>query len=223
MDRREADEIELQEEQLYALQLLQELPDKYKTVPYIEGNLMDQVKQTRLLGIIISSDLTWHANTANIVHRCYQRMVILRKLYGFSIPVVDMVHIYTMYIRSVAEQSSVVWSSDLTRGEEYDLERIQKVALRIILAELEDYTDYESALVISKLQTLKARRTQLRLRFAVKCTKTDRAKDMFPVNNQNGVNLRYPEKYEVTMASTGRLANSAIPTMQRQLNKHARS
>ena len=32
MDLREADEIELQEEQLYALQLLQELPDKHKTV-----------------------------------------------------------------------------------------------------------------------------------------------------------------------------------------------
>ena len=100
----------------------------------------------------------------------------MRKLYGFSIPVVDMVHIYTMYIRSVAEQSSVVWSSDLTRGEEYDLERIQKVALRIILAD--DYTDYESALKISKLQTLKSRRTQLRLRFALKCTKTERTKDM---------------------------------------------
>ena len=182
---------------------------------------MDQVKQTRLLGVIISSDLTWHANTADIVHRCYQRMVILRKLYGFSIPVVDLVHIYTMYIRSVAEQSSVVWSSDLTRGEEYDLERIQKVALRIILAD--DYTDYESALKISKLQTLKSRRTQLRLTFALKCTKTERTKDMFPTNNQNGVHLRYPEKYEVTMASTGRLANSAIPAMQRQLNNHARS
>ena len=112
-----------------------------------------------------------------------------------------------------------MWSSDLTRGEEYDLERIQKVALRIILAD--DYTDYESGLKISKLQTLKSRRTQLRLRFALKCTKTERTKDMFPTNNQNGVYLRYPEKYQVTMASTGRLANSAIPTMQRQLNNHA--
>ena len=88
---------------------------------------------------------------------------------------------------------------------------------------INDYTDYESVLEMSKLQTLKPRRTQLRLRFATKCTKTERAKDMFPLNNQNGVHLRYPEKYEVTMASTGRLENSAIPTMQRQLNKHARS
>ena len=187
---------------------------------HMEGNLLDQVQQTRLLGVIISSDLTWHANTADLVHRCYQRMVILRKLYGFSIPVVELVHIYCMYIRSVAEQSSVVWSSDLTRGEENDLERIQKVALRIIFAE--DYSNYDCALKAANLQTLKARRTQLRLRFAIKCTKTERANDMFPEKIKNGVNIRCPEKYEVTMASTGRLGKSAIPTMQRQLNKHAR-
>ena len=45
---------------------------------------------------------------------------------------------------------------------------------------------------------------------------------MFPEKIKNGVNIRCPEKYEVTMASTGRLGKSAIPTMQRQLNKHAR-
>ena len=77
-------------------------------------------------------------------------MLILKKLYQFSIPVEDMVHIYCMYIRSIAEQSSVVWSSSLTKGEEYDQERIQKVALRIIFSN--NYITYEHALSVTNLQ-----------------------------------------------------------------------
>ena len=43
---------------------------------------------------------------------------------------------------------------------------------------------------------------------------------MFPVKVQT-VNTRNPEKYAVTKARTSRLALSAIPTMQKQLNAHA--
>ena len=145
-------------------------------------------------------------------------MLILRKLYKFSVPVEDLVHIYCMYIRSVVEQSSVVWSSSLTRGEEYDLERIQKVALRIIFGE--SYESYEWALKTTNLPTLKSRRTQLSLNFAIKCTKNTRAEDMFPLRD-SCVDTRNAEKYQVTRAKTNRLACSAIPSMQRQLNKHS--
>ena len=75
-------------------------------------------------------------------------MVILRNLNTFHVPVKEMVNIYCLYIRSIAEQSSVVWSSSITTGEEYDLERIQKVALRIILQS--DYIDYSNALQKNK-------------------------------------------------------------------------
>ena len=95
------------------------------------------------------------------------------------------------------------------------MERVQKVALRIILKE--DYLDYRNALNLSQLSTLKARRAKLSINFAVKCTKNERTCDMFPLRDQN-VNTRNPELYEVTRAKTSRLANSAIPTMQRQLN-----
>ena len=183
----------------------------------MDNNLLEQVRETRLLGVIISDNLKWHSNTKDIVTRCYQRMLILRNLYSFNIPVEDLVNIYCLYIRSVAEQSSVVWSSSITSGEEYDLERVQKVALRIILKE--DYLDYKNALIISELSTLKSRRAKLSLNFALKCRKNERTSGMFPPREQN-VNTRNPESFEVTRAKTGRLANSAIPSMQRQLNSH---
>ena len=93
--------------------------------------------------------------------------------------------------------------------------RIQKVALRIILAEY--YLNYTNALSITKLETLKARRALLRKRFALNCTKNERTKDMFPLSTHS-VNTRNPEKYQITKAKTNRLAVSAIPVMQRQLN-----
>ena len=140
-------------------------------------------------------------------------MTLLHQLYEFTVPVEDLVDIYILYIRSVLESSAVVWSSSLTQGQELEIERVQKVALRIILKE--EYEHYDSALSLCSLPTLKERRNQLCLSFAKKCTKNDRTSDMFPLNN-----FSHHEKYFVTKASTGRLAKSAIPSMQRLLNSN---
>ena len=191
---------------------------QFNTRLYMDKNLLSQVKETCLLGLKITDDLKWHKNTASLVNRCYQRMIILRNLNTFHVPREEMINIYCLYIRSVAEQSSVVWSSSITSGEINDLERIQKVALRIILKS--EYIDYENALRTTNLKTLKSRRSMLSLRFAIKCTKSDKTCDIFP-QNQNLTNTRHSEKYFVTKAKTSRLAKSAIPNMQRQLNVYS--
>ena len=192
---------------------------QFNTRLYLESNLLEQVHETRLLGVIITDDLKWHRNTENLVKRCYQRMIILRNLYSFNVPVEELVNVYCLYIRSVAEQSCVVWASSITKGEEYDLERVQKVALRIILKE--DYLSYSNALSVTHLNTLKARRQKLMERFALKCTKNPLTENMFPRNPSN-VNTRNKESFLVTRARTDRLKYSAIPTMQRILNKISR-
>ena len=106
--------------------------------------------------------------------------------------------------------------SSLTQGQEFDLERIQKVALRIILDE--NYISYTNALHLTGLKTLKQRRSDLSLNFAKKCVTNEETKSMFPLRPQ-ARQTRNPEKYVVTTAHTSRLAKSAIPSMQRQLNK----
>ena len=189
---------------------------QFNTRLYIENTLLEQVTETRLLGVIIKDDLSWHANTDNLVKRAYQRMLILKKLYSFNVPTENMVNIYVLYIRSVVEQSSVVWSSSITQGQEYDLERVQKVALRIIFNG--NYESYEDALSYSGLKTLKDRRKDLSLNFAKKCTKNKETKTMFPLKTGN-LKTRKNETYRVTHAKTTRLAKSAIPSMQRQLNQ----
>ena len=117
---------------------------QFQTRSYINDSLLQQVHETRLLGLIISDDLTWHSNTKSLVKRAYARMTILKKLYEFNVPKTQLVQIYMLYIRSVTEQSSVVWSSSITLEESEALERTQKVALKIIYQS--DYISNKNAL-----------------------------------------------------------------------------
>ena len=97
---------------------------------HMENKLLQQVKETRLLGVILRDDLSFKSNTENITKNAYKRMVILHRLGKFSLPVEDLVTIYILYIRSVLEQSAVVWNSSISKGEQLDIERVQKCALR---------------------------------------------------------------------------------------------
>ena len=142
-------------------------------------------------------------------------MQILRKLFTFSIPTHELITIYIDFIRSVVEQSAVVWHSSLTEENRTDLESVQKIALRIILKD--EYDNYESALMKVSLETLDNRRENLCLTFAISCTQNSSTNDMFPLNKPS--NIRNQEKYDVQYARTDRFKNTAIPHMQRLLNK----
>ena len=185
----------------------------------LEGEILEQKQETTLLGLVLRDDLSWKSNTAFLTKKAYKRMIILKNLFKFKVPMEDMIEIYILYIRSVVEQSAVVWHSSLTKGEQLDLERVQKVALRIILKD--DYTTYSDALVLTGLETLKSRRNELCLNFAKKCVKSEPTMDMFPLKS-NPVNTRHPEKFLVPPARTDRLAKSAIPYMARLLNANVK-
>ena len=81
-------------------------------------------------------------------------MILLKILFA-CFPMEDMIKIYIIYIHSVVEQSAVVWHISLTGGEQLDLERVQKVALCIILKD--DYTGYSDALELTGLENLEGR------------------------------------------------------------------
>ena len=141
-------------------------------------------------------------------------MIILRKLYQFKVNIKDLIQIYILYIRSLVEQACVVWASSITQQEVQSIERVQKVALRVILKD--KYISYTNALQVTKLPSLSDRRTKLCLKFALKCTKNERCAKMFPLNKQT--NTRHTEKFSVPFARTERFKNSAIPYMARLLN-----
>ena len=143
-------------------------------------------------------------------------MIILQNLFNFGLPTTELVQIYILYIKSVVENSAVVWHSSLTVAERMAIERIQKVSLKIILNEY--YDSYSQALKITGLPSLEERRLILCKKFATKCIKNEKTCDIFPLNTQNSLNTRHHEKFFVQPARTERFKNSAIPFMQRLLN-----
>ena len=179
---------------------------------YLGDKLVETVGETKLLGTIINSDLTWWKNTNYITQKAYQRMQILRKLVEFSIPLDDLVLIYTLYVRSILEFNCCVWTFNITKAEKNDIERVQKTACRIILKE--DYISYENALETLNLVNLQERRIMLCKRFAKNSLRYDKSKDMFPLDENRNRN-----KFKIKFAKHSRLLNSAIPQMQRLLNE----
>ena len=190
---------------------------QFATRIHLNNTLLDTIRETRLLGTVISDDLSWQKNSQYLIQRGYTRMTILRNLYQFNIPEEDLVLIYCLYIRSVLEYNSSVWFSSITQEESNDIERVQRCACRIILKD--EYVSYESALSRLNLQNLSDRRKTLALRFAQKCTTHERFENLFPLNDKENLNLRNPEKHKVKFARTLRLCKSSIPAMQRLLNQ----
>ena len=191
---------------------------QFATRVHLNDTLLETINETTLLGTKLTSDLKWHSNSKMLTQKGYQRMSILRKLYEFDLPVEDLVLIYNQYIRSILEFNSNVWFSSISNEEREDIERVQRIACRIILKD--DYENYDKALEKLNLQNLSERRQMLAGRFAVKCTRNDRFKELFPLNSITGV--RDSEKYAVKFAHTDRLKDSSIPAMQRILNKSAK-
>ena len=77
-------------------------------------------------------------------------MVLLHNLFDFGLPMTEMINIYILHIRSILESSAVVWHSSITQSVEKKIERIQKTALRLILAS--EYETFEQALMVAGLQ-----------------------------------------------------------------------
>ena len=192
---------------------------KFGTRMKLNDENLEIVDRAKLLGVVITDDLKWEANTESLVKRANCRMELLRKVASFGTSLEEKRNIYILFVRSVLEQSCVVWNSSLTKENEEDLERVQRSAMRIIIGK--HFENYDEALMEANLDSLKTRREHLCYKFAIKCTKSEKSKEMFPVRiKDHQMEIRNEEKFLVQHANTERLKNSAIPYMQRLLNKY---
>ena len=78
---------------------------------------LNMVEKTKLLGIMVSSDLSWEENTNFIVQRCNKRIWILRRLKKLGATINDLVDVYCKQIRSIAEYGVPIWNSSLTGSQ----------------------------------------------------------------------------------------------------------
>ena len=165
--------------------------------------------------MIIQSDLKWSSNTTDIVQRAAKKLWLIRRLKKFGATVEELVDLYTKYSRSILEFAVPVWHCAITAYERNSIERVQKMALHLILGER--YKSYERALEMLGLETLETRRTRLCINFALKAEKNEKFKNWFKL--KPSVSTRQPsDKYWGPVARTTRLQQSAIPYLTNLLN-----
>lgn len=179
---------------------------------------LEVIYVTRLLGVTISSELSWSPHVNDIVSRATKKLWILVRFKSLgATTTTQLLTVYETKIRSTLEFAAPVFSSGLTKDQSSKIEMVQKKAMAIMLSY--DYNNYESALLQLGLERLDKRRQDLSLRFAIKCSKSNKHKSMFPANPNLRNNMRNPKPYKEFLCNTSRYFNSPIPYLARLLNR----
>ena len=172
--------------------------EKFATRLHIDNTVLERKYSTKILGVWISDDMSWSRNCQETCIKAYSRMSMLTKLKYVGVQKDDLIDIYVLYIRSIAEYCSVAFHSSLTVEQSNQIERIQRTCLKVILDEM--YIDYPSALEMSGLDTLYDRRVKRCLDFSLKCVKHDKNRGLFPLNSNAGsFNVRNSETFSITL------------------------
>lgn len=100
--------------------------------PPLEMNneILREVTTHKHLGVVFSSDGSWHEHINYIASKAWQRVYTIRKL-KFSLDRFSLQTIYTSFIRPLLEYADVVWDN-CTQYEINALEKIQLECARIV-------------------------------------------------------------------------------------------
>jgi hypothetical protein len=192
--------------------------EKFATRQTFNCISLDRIKVAKYLGVRISEYMSWSRNCQEICKSAYSRLSLIIKLKYVGVSMEDLLDIYILFIRSVAEYCSVVFHSSLTQQDSNKLKKRRKKCLKIIIGEL--YEDYPTALEFCGLITLSESREIRCFDFSLKCTKHVSNTRIFPRNPGYNQRVRDSEPFTVNFASTSDYRDSAIPFCQRLLNTH---
>ena len=129
------------------------------TVPCISinGKEIERIESFKLLGVVISSDLSWQPHVDFILKKAAKRIYCIHYLVRAGIRDKDIIIIYCSIIRSILEYACPVWHPGLTKKQSSDIERVQKRCLKLIYPHL----SYAESLQTSELEKLQIRREAL--------------------------------------------------------------
>jgi hypothetical protein len=115
------------------------------------NNNIEVIKETQLLGVMISDDLKWNSNTDYICKKAYKKMWVLRRMKVLDLEPAVILDVYLKEIRSLLELAVPAWHSGLTLKQSVDIERVQRLALEIILSDVateKSEYNYDMAMVV---------------------------------------------------------------------------
>lgn len=159
-----------------------------------------------------------NVHVARILGIAYGRLWAISRLKSAGVSEDDILFFFNIKIRSVLEFCAPVWSSMLTAENISDIERVQKIALKVILNE--KYVNYDSACSLMKTKSLQLRRKDLSLHFALSCLKSEQNKHLFKQRKTICYSLRNIQSFEMPFCHSERYKSSPLPYLTSLLNDH---
>ena len=117
---------------------------------FIDNNDIERVTQAEVLGVTLSSDLTWNAHVDMIVSKARKRVFTIYQLKRAGSSQCDLLRVYVSVIRPVLEYACPVWQTSLPMYLSDNIETIQKRCIRTIFPG----NSYDEARSISNIPTL---------------------------------------------------------------------
>ena len=181
---------------------------------FSDGTIIEFTTDMKIVGVILSENLSWFKNTQYICDKARQKLWILRRMLQYNLGIETMFDVYTKEVRSILELAVPVWHSGLTRRQSGDIERIQRIAFKIILGF--EYKNYNQACKMLSTHTLEDRRTKLCLKFAWKNLKSENS---FFTKLQHPMNTRWKtNSVKEFKCRTERFKKSSLPYLAKLLN-----
>ena len=115
----------------------------------LNGIVIERVSSYKLLGVIITNDLSWNEHCDSIYKKATKRLFVLRTLKRVCLGTNDLVLVYCSIVRSIVEYASPVWAAIPLYLDEL-IESVQRKALKIIFGRV----DCTEALVLAGLESL---------------------------------------------------------------------
>ena len=174
----------------------------------VDGCPLERFDSVTLLGVILSSDLSWDMHVGHILKKAQSRLFALNMLRRAKVSGEDIMQIFSSKIRPVLEYASPVWHPGLTCEQSDDIEAIQKRACHIAYPTM----SYEECLQTFNIPTLKERRhEQCRQLFVKIQTPTDKLNRILPKERDNVRNIRKLNKFPLPKVHTNSYKNSFLP------------
>ena len=144
----------------------------------VNNEPLEAVPTTKLLGVILTSDLKW-SKPVEYICSASKRLYALRMLKRSGVPPSDLRSVYSYFIRPILKYACPVWHTSLSLSLRDHVEDIQRHTIRIIYSHL-SYSQGLQALYVN-LPTLFDRRQSLcRSFYKRSLASNSKIKDLIP-------------------------------------------
>ena len=179
---------------------------------------LEVIYSLKLVGLVITSDLSWQAHVNYTVTRVNKVLWQLTRFKQLGASKEKLVVFYILKIRSILMFGAACFHSALTSEQSKRLELQQKRSLAIILGT--DYPNYEHARILVNLPSLKTLRDSVCLKWTLKAAANPQHSHLFPLSQSQTI-TRHRQKYQEYKCKGSRFYHSAVPAMARSLNERS--